>query len=201
MALAGLLAEVRRTGGLVGSVLRYPDGRYQQVGSRISLWTGRIRGLPEQALYHGMPIPYLCGGSVLAPTAVLKQLQGFDPNYFLYFEDADLTQRARQAGLPVTLALDSVVFHVEGGTTGKTSDLTRYYFQRNRLRFSWQYAKGLQKVTLLLYTLVRLARAWLKQGKTRPNLDITAILDFFNNDLRFFADADAAPKSPGFGRR
>jgi GT2 family glycosyltransferase len=43
-SLRPLVQESQRTGGLVGSVVLYPDGRFQQVGTHINWWTGQCQG-------------------------------------------------------------------------------------------------------------------------------------------------------------
>jgi GT2 family glycosyltransferase len=159
-SLRPLLIESQQTGGLAGSVLRYPDGRYQQVGSRVTFWTGRVRGYPEGSLHDGMPVQLLSGASMIIPVSVFQHIGLLAEEYFLYFEDGDFCERARRAGFACTLALGSTVFHEEGGTTGR--QLPPYYYQRNRLIFCSRFGTVLQKSILLLYTLYRLIRAWMK---------------------------------------
>jgi hypothetical protein len=41
-------------------------------------------------------VPFLSGAFIFCRTDLLKSLGGFDPGYFLYFEDADLCRRVQQ---------------------------------------------------------------------------------------------------------
>ena len=43
-------------------------------------------------------VPALCGASVLLRRTMLERIGGFDTRYFMYFEDVDLSWRARRAG-------------------------------------------------------------------------------------------------------
>lgn len=61
----------------------------------------RLRQYEMLDLPHDEPsdnIPIISGCFMLFRHAQLKQLQGFDPGYFLYFEDFDLAIRARALG-------------------------------------------------------------------------------------------------------
>ncbi|PCJ27759.1 MAG: glycosyl transferase [SAR86 cluster bacterium] len=55
-----------------------------------------MRKLSETAASKNIPI--ISGCFMLCRTAALKQLNGFDENYFLYFEDFDLSLRLRKLG-------------------------------------------------------------------------------------------------------
>ncbi|MEB3205893.1 MAG: glycosyltransferase family 2 protein [Vampirovibrionales bacterium] len=166
--LAVLLNESCRTGGIVGSQLRYPEGRFQQAGMVINLWRAAAKGLPEPSRVAPYPVDAISGASMLIPVTVLKKIGLLDAHYFLYFEDIAYCLKARRAGFQVTLAPASIVFHVESASTGKGSLLASYYSWRNRLLLVEQFGSPLQKITSLLYTQFRLFRsrlkAWLPGG-------------------------------------
>ena len=43
-------------------------------------------------------VPFVTGAFMMIRTELLKAIEGFDPRYFLYFEDADLSRKIRLAG-------------------------------------------------------------------------------------------------------
>jgi len=161
-ALTLLVEEGEKTGGLVGSLLMYPDRTYQQVGTRLDWWTGKVQGIPEQELKDGMRLETLSGASMLVPTRVIRWIGLLDERYFLYFEDGDFCMRANEKKCPITLALRSRVYHQEGATTGKHSLLTQYYYHRNRLYLLARFASRLQFLSVLLYSVFRLLRSQIK---------------------------------------
>jgi hypothetical protein len=65
------------------------------------------------------PAGWVSGALFLTSKRDFLAVGGFDPRYFLYFEDRDLGRRYRAAGLPITLA-DGVAGHhtVGGSSTG-----------------------------------------------------------------------------------
>lgn len=73
---------------------------------------------------------YASGASVLYPAKVLREIGLFDPEFFMYHEDTDLSWRIRQAGHKIILAEKSVMYHKYQFSR---SILQFYYMERNRL--------------------------------------------------------------------
>lgn len=61
------------------------------------------------------------GAAMLVPRAILAEVGGFDPRFFMYFEEADLCRRIGEAGYLVKYTPDAVVIHLGGAS----SDLAR----------------------------------------------------------------------------
>jgi GT2 family glycosyltransferase len=59
---------------------------------------------------------FLSGACFLARTAALKEVGGFDPEFFLYYEDADLFRRLRAAGWELWVSWPTRVRHAHGGS-------------------------------------------------------------------------------------
>ena len=78
-------------------------------------------------------IPIVSGCFMLWKTAALKQLQGFDENYFLYFEDFDLSLRAASIGQ--VDYLPSMVIEHSGGNAAKKGLSHLKMFTRSGIRF------------------------------------------------------------------
>ena len=74
-----------------------------------------------------------CGAAAALDTAAVRAVGGFDDDYFLYYEDTDLSWRLRLAGLRIVYAPSAVVRHHHAGSSGEGSPLHRFYDERNRL--------------------------------------------------------------------
>jgi GT2 family glycosyltransferase len=61
----------------------------------------------------------------------VARANGFDEDYFLYCEDADLCLRMVLQGYDGLYVSGPVAYHVRGGTTGQEPDRTRFYVLRN----------------------------------------------------------------------
>ncbi|MEB3287410.1 MAG: glycosyltransferase family 2 protein [Vampirovibrionales bacterium] len=160
--LKNMVDEAGKTGGLVGSLVLYPDKTYQRVGTQINWKTGGVSGYAEGCLKDGMALECLSGASMLIPVSVIKRIGLMDESYFLYFEDAEYCLRAAEKRIPVTLSLKARVYHHEGKSTGKHSLATQYYYHRNRLRLLAQYADGNERFSIGLYTSFRMLRSVVK---------------------------------------
>ncbi|RYF72344.1 MAG: glycosyltransferase family 2 protein [Cytophagaceae bacterium] len=90
------------------------------------------RGLNKpSSTYTGLTaVPLLSGAALLAPTAIVRELGGFDETYFMYFEDADLSLRARLQGFLLLCDQDAVITHYYRLGMNPTKF---YYLERNRL--------------------------------------------------------------------
>lgn len=74
------------------------------------------------------------GCCMLIRREALEKVGGFDPGFFLYFEDYDLTLRLRELGRVVYLPAFRVVHH--GGHVARKSWRHWWYFFRSAIRFS-----------------------------------------------------------------
>ena len=85
---------------------------------------------------------FATGCCMLIRRSVLEQFGLFDPRYFLYLEDVDLSLRFRHAGYELLLCPDAKIWHVNAGSTGGAgSPLQTYYQTRNRLFFFSKFSE------------------------------------------------------------
>jgi GT2 family glycosyltransferase len=74
-----------------------------------------------------------CGGSVLFRPAYLADVGLFDEDFFLYYEDTDLSWRGRLRGWRYRTAPASVARHVHAATSEEGSEVFAFHVERNRL--------------------------------------------------------------------
>jgi GT2 family glycosyltransferase len=74
-----------------------------------------------------------CGAALALRTAALREVGVFDDDYFLYYEDVDLSWRLRRAGWTVRYEPSSTVRHQHSASTGRSSELHLFHDHRNRL--------------------------------------------------------------------
>lgn len=134
--LGRLAAQAAGRRALVGALVTDPQGREQQGARRGPLTPATLlvelsglkrpgsrcevlRGFNRQ----GEPVPdritpqaTVSGACLALPADLFGQLEGFDPRYFLHFEDVELCRRARLRGIPV-LVDPSVIVNHKGATS------------------------------------------------------------------------------------
>jgi len=88
-------------------------------------------------------MPWLSGACLWVPRPLWERLDGFHDDYFLYWEDVDISVRASRAGGRLLVVDEAVAVHDEGGTHRSAqqraeakSELYYYYNIRNRLLFA-----------------------------------------------------------------
>lgn len=74
-----------------------------------------------------------CGGAVMLRAEYLRQVGTFDPRFFLYYEDTELSWRGQLAGWRYRYVPDAVVRHRHAASTVEGSDTFRFWVERNRL--------------------------------------------------------------------
>jgi N-acetylglucosaminyl-diphospho-decaprenol L-rhamnosyltransferase len=73
---------------------------------------------------------HVLGGAMVVRRECFAQLGGFDERFFLYWEDADLCTRAREAGWAVMMLPTIPMIHVEGTSSAGVSDEQRWTWYR-----------------------------------------------------------------------
>ena len=114
---------------------------------------------------------FVNGACVLIRREVFNEVGFFDEKFFLYWEDADLSLRAKKAGWKVVYTPTTHLWHKVAQASGIGSDLNDYFLTRNRMFFGMRYARLRTKVALIRESVKLLlkGRKWQK----------TAIRDFY----------------------
>jgi GT2 family glycosyltransferase len=73
------------------------------------------------------------GGAAVLRTCAVQAVGGMPAQFFLYYEDTDLSWRLRLAGWRIRYEASARVYHRHGATSSLQSDLFAYYNERNRL--------------------------------------------------------------------
>jgi GT2 family glycosyltransferase len=74
-----------------------------------------------------------CGGSVCFRTEALRQAGVFDDDFFLYYEDTDLSWRLRSLGWRIRYQPAAVARHIHSASSVEWSPLFVFHTDRNRL--------------------------------------------------------------------
>jgi hypothetical protein len=75
----------------------------------------------------------LCGAAVCLRREALDQVGVFDDDFFMYYEDTDLSWRLQAAGWSIRYAPDAVVRHLHSASSGEWSPFFTFHVERNRL--------------------------------------------------------------------
>lgn len=121
-------------------------------------------------------VPGVSGASMMVRRREFEATGGFDPDYFMYFEDVDLCLRFWLNKQKVVLASRSIVYHAVGGTAGRHgNDFRLFYATRNRLiTLLKNYSAGQLFISLLVSSFFDLLNSViaLRRGNWRAPLII-----------------------------
>jgi N-acetylglucosaminyl-diphospho-decaprenol L-rhamnosyltransferase len=107
----------------------------------------RLYGLFAPGL-DPVAVPTLSGACLLLDTAFFRQLGGFDERFFLYFEDTDLSLRARALGRTLLLVPKAQAAHAIGGSAFQDRRDFLLRFHDSRRLFLRKHHAGVQAVLL-----------------------------------------------------
>jgi GT2 family glycosyltransferase len=115
-------------------------------------------GAPAEAFAASREVFGACGGAFMIRRQAFDALGGFDPRFFMNYEDVDLSYRARLAGFRTWYAASAIVRHAGSGSLGAVSPAAVFYGQRN-LEWTWikNTPPGLLAATALPHLLYSLA--------------------------------------------
>jgi GT2 family glycosyltransferase len=148
---------------LPAPVVRTSAGGLWFQGADLYLDDGETRGVAHRAAHPDADVvPWITGACCVLTRQVFEATGGFDPEYFLYWEDVDLSWRASRAGVTLRVVDDAVAVHDAGGTqpaTGGRGKSRVYYFYntRNRLLFA---AKNLDRSAIRRWLTGTPRAAW-----------------------------------------
>lgn len=144
--------------------------------------------IPPSEKYLG-PKDYLIGAGLLIKRELLEKIEGFDEIYFLYFEDADFSIRAQQAGYKLKVVPEAVIHHqVAVSTKQLGSPLILRYHMRNALIFNSLNAPWTIKPLVIFWAgyvvLKNLLKMFIWPAKEEAaSAIIDGVLDFYKNNF------------------
>jgi len=101
-----------------------------------------------------------CGGAVCLRTEALRDVGYFDDDFFLYYEDTDLSWRLRAGGWSIRYEPPSVSRHIHSASSVEWSPFFTFHVDRNRLLMLTKNATaGLAAGEVLRYPLTTMSLA------------------------------------------
>jgi GT2 family glycosyltransferase len=134
--------------------------RFPSVSGVVAHATGLERIIP--LLGHSMRewdhmttqlVDQVIGAFFLIRQCVFNEIQGFDEDFFVYFEEVDVSYRANQLGWSSAYLADVQAFHAGGGTSGQVKAKRLFYSLRSRILYATKHFNPFAATVVLLATL------------------------------------------------
>ena len=117
----------------------------------------RMRATHRRAVADD-PQDFLTGCALFLPLSALEEVGGLDDRFFLYYEDADYSVRARKQGYILRVVMEARVDHAE---VSQSNPQKTYFLVYSGLLFFFKHAIGVQRLYLGIYVTIRRLKNWL----------------------------------------
>lgn len=118
---------------------------------------------------HDREVDQVIGAFFLVRRSLFEKLGGFDERFFVYFEEVDLSYRAKRAGWRSVYLASAQAFHAGGGTSEQVKAGRLFYSLRSRLLYAFKHfsffpAWVLAGTTLLVEPVTRAVFSLVRGG-------------------------------------
>lgn len=93
-----------------------------------SLWLSRL-SLEYWDWQKPKEVDWVTGAAILIKKELFKKLNGFDLNFFMYFEDQDLCLRAKKQKFEIWVLPKAKIIHLGGKSIKLDANRKKYYYQ------------------------------------------------------------------------
>jgi GT2 family glycosyltransferase len=149
----------------LGPLLLYPTFFKRHVSSGVFNYSPEVRS-----------VDYICGADMFIRKSVLDQIGTFDPEFFLYFEEVDLSLRMQIAGFKSVLLPQVKIIHLEGGSQADSSHHNpvkalefaksrQLYFKKHHSSFKTKIVNKIYGIQALLFSVTKREKSYLKVAK------------------------------------
>jgi GT2 family glycosyltransferase len=165
--------------GFVAPAIENGEGDYQPVRA-LPTPMGLVREEGGFGVSPGVPVwpgaapfrsEWLCGAALMGRRSLLDELGGFDPHFFLYFEETDLCLRAQALGHELWMVPGAVAGHT-GGASAESIDsrlwsgcIAEHYFESRHYYLFKHF--GLVRATAGALSEILVMGAWTLRNRLR----------------------------------
>jgi len=136
------------------------SGSFPHIYNLTGLHRAILRNRRAHAAIH-MPdvwFPDWISGSVILMRKVLFQkINGFDEDFWMYFEDVDLCKRVRNLNYEVACCANILIEHNHGGSSRinlKTASLTKTEVHISRHVYISKHKRGIDKIVIQIFLVI-----------------------------------------------
>lgn len=134
-----------------------------------------------------IPVSYVVGADLLIRKKIFNELGGFNPRFFMYYEEVELCHRIWKNGFKVMNVPKAKIQHLEGKSSSNIRfksfqmfNSAKIYFELTQNRLSYL----LSRILYFILTLQRLALYTLHGNKIKKLYWRYQLKYFFNNKLQ-----------------
>lgn len=132
---------------------------------------GQNKEYIDQKFAHQQEVDLVVGAALLIRRKLFEQLRGFDENFFMYFEEADLCQRSQYLGWKVIYEPRVSLIHLHGASTKQLPQQMLLEYRRSQVYYYQKHRPLWEQKFLQLYLVIKFSYLWLTSGLSNQHLD------------------------------
>jgi len=182
--ISNLVAEAEKDGesGILSPIIFTPDKNVWFAGGKIIWKKMRTAHIFKPFSDSPYETAYVSGCAMLVKKDVFKKIGLFDEDFFLYYEDADFSWRAKKAGFELKMVPDAIAYHCEKSETKNPAKL--YWLVISGLIFFKKNATGWKKLRVSFYLTLRKIKNFF-DVKFRPSPEAMEVRRAYRNYKKF----------------
>lgn len=127
-------------------------GNFPSPKSEVAYLMGKILNKKKQAITGGIDVDSITGADLFMPRDIFMHLHGFDPHFFMYYEETDLQYRMQQMGWIRRVISGPQIVHLEGGSFQKTG-LAPKRFAMSQISYNYYIRKHFRGIQYACFRL------------------------------------------------
>ncbi len=112
----------------------------------------------EQKYQKTQEVDIVVGAAFFIRANLFHTLGGFDENFFMYFEESDLCQRAQNQGYKILYTPDVSLIHLKGYSIQKAANAMAVEYRRSQIYYYQKHRPFWEQLVLRLYLLYKFSR-------------------------------------------
>jgi len=175
--------------GIVGPKLLFPDGSFQisfspEIGIKGESESRKMHKNSQDENYVNTierdfknirQVDIVVGAAFFIRRDLFNLLNGFDEEFFMYFEESDLCQRVRDKGYKILYTPHSSLIHIRGHSVKKTSNKMVVEYRRSQIYYYHKHRPTWEILILKIYLLFKFSCEYL-QTINACNLEIIKLV-------------------------
>lgn len=165
--------------GIVAPAILEDNAHLQAAGLMTTPWTILRAALGFRKPYRNLQVitpggeafrtNWVCGAAMFMRSQLFRSLGGFDPRFFLYFEETDLCRRAASAGAEIWAVGAALISHVGGASAEATgaarvgSCIAAYYYPSRYYYLTKHFGVAAAALTELLEAIALRIRSLVRR--------------------------------------
>jgi len=119
------------------------------------LLPGAIRPRRREYNESGRPmkVAYVTGADMMIRSSVFREVGGFDPVFFMYYEETDLSLRLTRAGYDIVSVPEARIAHLKGASLANLMNSSDHYYRSKYYYVRKNFGKWGVWISHLVFTL------------------------------------------------